>query len=105
MTKDGNDWFWDQDYILLNSLTTEKFTNPTKSLWWFRFGHYGNIGCVVSGLGIQNYISFWLKLNRFKFFFLYYEMAMRNQQFLRHESVSKQKNNSVLCIIKRAFLV
>ena len=54
LTKDGNDWFWDQDYILPNSLTTEKFTNPTKSLWWFRFGHYGNIGCVVSGSRMQN---------------------------------------------------
>ena len=65
MTKDGNDWFWDQDYILPNSITTEKFTNPTNSLLWFRFGHSGNIGCVVLNPGIQNQIHFWLKLNRF----------------------------------------
>ena len=52
----------------------------------------------------KNLNSNWKKLLGFrniqekleKIFFVYFEMAKKNLKFLRHESVSKQKNSSVL---------
>ena len=42
---------------------------------YWPFERYGNTGCRVSSSGIQNYVDFCLKVNRFKGFFnLFYKL-------------------------------
>ena len=54
----------DQLNIPINLLWTSKSTNSAQ--WCSVLNFFGNLSCLVSKAGIQNYINFWLKITILK---------------------------------------